>query len=342
MLTVMFLLAGSAGAQEVSKPGHVFRSDDVLEVTITAPIKNLMRERPDDMDLPGKISYLDEAGATVEIDVGLRTRGRYRRQVRVCPFAPIRLNFDKSQTKGTLFRKQDKMKLVTHCRNSSNRYEQLVLKEYLVYRIMNAMSDYSFRVRLLRITYVDSDDPRQQQTTYGFLIEHRDRLAKRLGLTAIEVKSTSVAALLGDYTNLVSMFQYFVANTDYSPIAGEPEAPCCHNSELFGRPAQPYFAIPYDFDMAGMTDAPYATPNPKFKIRNVRQRLYRGRCINNVHLPTSLQVFRDNRDTLFTLVESMPDLSGSSKSSMFSLMQSFYKLIENPQAVEKRLVRKCV
>lgn len=301
-----------------------------------------MRERSDETDLPGTISYVDDTGATVQVDVGLRTRGNYRRQVRVCPFAPIRLNFDKSEAKGTLFRKQDKIKLVTHCRNGSNRYEQLVLKEYLVYRIMNALSDYSFRVRLLRITYVDSDDPGRQQTTYGFLIEHRDRLAKRLGLTAIEVKSTSIVALHGDYTNLVSMFQYFVANTDYSPIAGEPDEPCCHNSKLFGRPAQPHFAIPYDFDMAGMTYAPYAEPNPRFKIRDVRQRFYRGRCINNVHLPESLQVFQDNKDAFFILVQNLPDLSWSSKTSMFALMQSFYKLIEDPKAVEKKLVRKCV
>jgi hypothetical protein len=338
----MFLLAGSAGAQEARKPGHVFRSDDVLEVTITAPIRTLMRKRPDDIDLPGKISYLDATGATVEIDVGLRTRGHYRRQMRVCPFAPIRLNFDKSQTKGTLFRKQDKMKLVTHCRNGSSRYKQLVLKEYLVYRIMNHLSDFSFRVRLLRITYVDSDDPRYRLVSYGFLIEHKTRLAKRLGLTNIEVKSTNDAALLGDYTNLTSMFHFFVANTDFSPVAGEPDEDCCHNSVLFGRPALPYYPIPYDFDMAGMTDAPYATPNPKFKIRNVRQRLYRGRCINNAHLPASLQVFQDNKDAFFILVQNLPNLSGSSKSSMFSLMQSFYKLIEDPKAVEKKLVRRCV
>ncbi len=342
MPTLMFLLSGSAVAQEAGKADHLFRSDDVLEVTITAPMKTLMRNRPDDMDLPGRISYVDEAGATVELDVGLRTRGRYRRQMRVCPFAPIRLNFDKSQTKGTLFRKQDKMKLVTHCRNRSNRYEQLVLKEYLVYRIMNQLSDYSFRVRLLRITYVDSDNPRDQRTTYGFLIEHKDRLAKRLDLRRIEVKSTIITALHGDYTNLISMFQYFVANTDYSPIAGARNDTCCHNTELFAKPREPYYAIPYDFDMAGMTAAPYAEPNPKFRIRNVRQRLYRGRCINNAHLPASLQVFRDNKDAFFILVQNLPDLSGSSKTSMFALMQSFFKLIDNPKAVEKKLVRKCV
>ncbi len=234
------------------------------------------------------------------------------------------------------------MKLVTHCRNNSRRYEQLVLKEYLVYRILNQLSDYSFRVRLLRISYVDSDDPDDVEISYGFLIEHKDRLAKRTGLPRVVVKRTTIGALLGEYTNLTSVYQYFVANTDFSPIAGAPDDNCCHNTELFGNPGQAYYAIPYDFDMAGMTDAPYAEPNPRFRIRTVRQRRYRGRCVNNAYLPASLQVFHDNKNVFYALVENMPDLSGSSKKSVISLMDSFYKLIDNPKAVDKKLVRKCV
>ena len=342
LLTVMFLLAGTAYAQEPGKAGRLFRSDDVLEVTITAPLKTLMIERSVETDLPGKISYVDEAGATVEVDIGLRTRGRYRRQMRVCPFAPIRLNFKKSQTADTVFQKQNKMKLVTHCRNNSTRFEQLALKEYLAYRFLNEMTDYSFRVRLLHITYVDTDRPDENRVSYGFLIEHRDRLAKRLDLPHVTVKRTNADALLGDYTNLTSVFQYFIANTDFSPVAGAPDEFCCHNSTLFGNDGQPYYSVPYDFDMAGMTNAPYATPNPRFKLQNVRQRLYRGRCQHNEYLPESLQTFRDRKETFYAMVETMPDLSGTSKRSMYSLMDRFYKLIDNPNAVERNLVQKCV
>lgn len=342
VLALLFLLSGSAIAQEHGKPGRIFRSDDVLAVTITAPFKKLMRERPEDTDLPGKIAYTDAAGETVEIDIGVRTRGRYRRQMKICPFAPIRLKFDKKQIENTVFRKQGKLKLVTHCRNSSTRYEQLVLKEFLVYKILNQVTDYSFRVRLLRITYVDSDNPRDQQVRYGFLIENKERVAKRIRTPHVEVKSSSISALNGEYNNLVSVFQYFVANTDFSPIAGAPNDNCCHNTQLYGNPGELLYAIPYDFDMAGMTDAPYAEPNPKFKIRNVRQRLYRGRCNNNIHLEKSLQAFRENKDAFHALVEDMPDLTGSSKTSMFALMESFYKLIDNPKAVDKKLTRRCV
>jgi len=342
LLIAGFLFAGYVQAQEVGKADPLFSSHDVLEVRITAPFKTLMKDRPTEEDLPGKLSYVDSAGATVELDIGLRTRGNYRRQMRVCPFAPIRLNFKKSKVKDTVFEKQDKLKLVGHCRNSSSRYEQVTLKEYLAYRFFNEMTELSFRVRLLRITYVDSERSNSEQTRYGFVIEHKDRLAKRVNLPNVEVKNTSVAALVPDFTNLVSMLQYFVANTDFSPIAGAPGEFCCHNVKLFGHTGQLYYPIPYDFDMAGMTDAPYATPNVAFKIRTVRQRLYRGRCANNEHLPASIKPFQDSKDTFYALVEDMPDLTGSSKKSMYSMMNSFFKLVDDPKSVEKKIARKCI
>ena len=341
LLTAGFLFMGTAAAQE-REPDALFRSNDVLEITITGPFKTLMRRRPTEEDLPARLSYVDEAGATVELEVGLRTRGNYRRQMRVCPFAPIRLNFKKSKMKNTIFEKQDKLKLVGHCRNGSTRYEQVTLKEYLLYRFLNELTELSFRVRLLRITYVDTERDDDQETRYGFVIEHKKRLAKRVGLPTVEVRRTSVAALVPDQTNLTSLFQYFIANTDFSPIAGAPDDFCCHNVTLFGITGQLYYPISYDFDMAGMTDAPYATPNPRFNIRNVRQRMYRGRCANSAHVPASIRMLQEKEDAFYSLVENMPDLTGSSKKSMTALMGSFYKLINNPKAVEKKIIRHCI
>ena len=340
-LAAGFLFVGHAHAQEYREPDPLFRSHDVLNVTITAPFTTLMKDRSTEEDLPGQLTYVDSEGVTVEMNIGLRTRGNYRRQMRICTFAPIRLNLKKSEAKNTLFDKQDKLKLVDHCRDNSNRHEQVMLREYLAYRFLNEITELSFRVRLLHITYVDSDHSGEEQIRYGFLIEHKDRLAKRIGLPNIEIPRTRISALVGDYTNLMSLFQYFIANTDFSPISGEPGDSCCHNGRLFGYQTQLYYTIPYDFDMAGMSDAPYATPDPALKIRNVRQRLYRGRCANNQHIPASVQTFKDKKDTLYALVEGMSASTDWSKDSMYSLMNSFYKLIENPKAVEKKIARKC-
>jgi hypothetical protein len=341
-IAILFLLSGTAMGQESGRPDRLFRSDDLLEITITAPIETLMDERPIDEDLAGSLSYIDESGATVELDIGLRTRGRYRRQERICPFAPIRLDVGKEGRKESLFHKQDNLKLVTHCRNSSNRYQQVVLKEYLAYRFLNTLTNYSYRARLLQITYKDTDNPGEEQTRFGFLIEHKDRVAKRIDLPHVAVTRTDVSSLHGEYTNLASVFQYFIANTDFSSTAGALGEVCCHNSRLFGNEGEGLYAIPYDFDMAGMTEAPYATPNVKFKLRSVRERLYRGRCENNQYLPGSVKAFNDNRETLRSLVEDMDELGDSSKTSMYFFIDRFYKLINNPKSVRKKLADACI
>ena len=319
----------------------LFQSHDTLAVTITVPVERLEKERPLEEQYPGTLSYVDEAGETVSIDLQIRTRGRFRRQERICPFPPTRLNFKKKQTKDTLFDRQDKLKLVGHCRGI-NRFEQIVLREYLTYRMLNELTDLSFRVRLLRINWVDVDDPDDELVHYGFVIEHRDRLAKRIGHEPLRIPKTSVAGLEPEHTNVISVFQFFIANTDFSPILGAADDTCCHNANLFGEQDELHYSIPYDFDWAGLVDAPYAVPDERFGIRTVRQRVYRGRCVNNEHLPQTLQTFRDNKDVFFALVENQADLSGGSRRSMLALMNDFYELIDDERAVQRRIIDACL
>ena len=342
----MFLALGhAANAQESSKATALFSSNDLVEITITAPFTTIMKERPTEEETPGQLTFNDAEAGEVVLDVGIRTRGRYRQQARVCPFAPLRLNFKKDQTKDTLFHKTDKVKLVTHCRDSSERYSQGVLKEYVAYRILNVMTDASYRVRLLRATYVDSDGKRPDQVNFAFLIEHDDRLAKRLDREVSDQRSTTIAALDASHTNTGSVFQYLIGNTDFSPILGATGEPCCHNYVLM-RPEEgatgSLLSVPYDFDMSGIVNAKHATPNPRFKIRNVRQRLYRGRCANNDELERSLQAFRDRRPVIEGLVDDSAHMSSATKKYLRRYIEKFYKTIDNPKSVESQLRRKCI
>ena len=49
------------------------------------------------------------------------------------------------------------------------------------------MTDVSYRVRLLDITYVDSDKKNRVRVNYAFFIEHADRFAKRIDTPALHV-----------------------------------------------------------------------------------------------------------------------------------------------------------
>lgn len=342
-LMLAILLGTTASADEGSrKTAPLFTSDEVLDVTIRGPFTTIMKERELEDEFPGTLTYTDAEAGEVTVELGIRTRGRFRRQSKVCRWAPLRLNFKKSSVKKTEFAGADKMKLVTHCRNGSKRYTQALLSEYIAYRIFNAVTDSSFRVRLMRVTYVDTDKKDSERTELAFLIEHKSQLAKRIGLEANEAEATEIALLDPRHTNLSSIYQYLIANTDFSPKRAAPGEPCCHNYMLFGAEEGRILPIPYDFDMSGFVDAPYAEPNERFKLRSVRQRLYRGRCRNNEYVGASIQTFLDNRSAIYDLVNSNELYRAGTRKDTLRFLNEFYDVISNPKRVQSRIVDKCL
>jgi len=333
------LLTIPAMGQVSETPDPLFQDDETLHATITAPLTTLVRERPKDDYLPGVFQYTEADGTVVKFDIEIRTRGHFRHKT--CDYPPLTLNFKKSQTDGTLFDKQNKMKLVIHC-DYSERYEQTVLREYLAYRILNAVTDMSFRVRLLRVAYINTENSDGGQVRYAFLIEHKNRLAKRYDLKDLEVERTSVGSIRAGQLNLTSVFEFLIGNTDFSPIAGAPDDECCHNYVLFGKGDGPVTAIPYDFDQSGFVDAPYARPDERIGIRNVRQRAYRGRCVNNDHVAASLQKFRDSRLEINALAEEQEGLESKVRDRIVRYIDDFYELIDDPRDVERKLIKRCI
>lgn len=340
-IVTWFLLLTAAKAQTSTDPDPLFRSSDVLNVRIVAPFDTVLTERSDEVEVEGKFHFASEAGEPIVVDVSLRTRGRYRLKKNICKFPPLRLNFKTSQTKDSLFRKQDKVKLVTHCQDGSSRYEQTLLREYVAYRILNELTDASFRVRLLKITYEDSDGHDEDRIRYGFMIEHKDRLAKRLGLEALEIPGTTTRALRPEYLNLISVYHYLIGNTDFSPVAGA-DANCCHNHVLLGKDRELMLSVPYDFDQSGLVSAPHGITNPRFRLRSSKQRLYRGRCINNPHLEATVATYLDKREAILKLTSEQEGVTPSSAKSMTRFVEQFYKTIASPKRVNREFAKRCI
>jgi hypothetical protein len=253
----------------------------------------------------------------------------------------VTLNLKRKQAAGTLFDNQNKLKLVIQC-DKNDRYEQMVLREYLAYRILNTVTDTSFRVRLLRVNYIDTESDNESEVHYAFLIEHKKRLAARLDRENIELQHTTVAAIQPDQLNLTSIFQFIIGNTDFSPIAGPAGDGCCHNYVLFGNDVDPIVAIPYDFDQSGFVNAPYALPNERFRIHSVRQRLYRGRCVNNEHLEASLMRFQEHRDAIYETILEQEGLEPGVRKQLVHYIDDFYEIIDDPRDVKRRIINKCV
>lgn len=339
---VIAVLLASAAETGAGSPAPLFADDSLIEVTIEAPLTTLQTERSDVDYLEGTFSYETADGETGQIDLKLRTRGRLRLKPTTCDFPPVRLNFRKKQVKDTVFDGQDKLKLVAHCQNGKPSFEQLLLREYLAYRIYQVLTDRSFGVRLMRIHWVDTESD-FDRTKLGFVIEDDDDVAERLGMTAKKTPNLEATDLDQQQQNLVNVFQYMIGNTDFSLIKGVDAEDCCHNSvPMTSTGGPPYYPVPYDFDLSGLVNAPYATPNPRFPIRNVRQRLYRGRCDNNHLLDATLAMFIDRREQIYAIIDPLELMTTSTRNNVTRYIDGFYSDITDPGRIESRLRDKCI
>ena len=318
----------------------LFENHEILEIGISAPLTTLERSRPDEEYLDGKITYQDAEGRDHTFDLRLRVRGKFRAQRKTCQFPPVRLNFRTQEVAGSVFDGQDKLKLVTHCNTRRDRYEQLVLREYLAYRILAILTDKSFGTRLLRITWTDEEDNDESFSRYGFVIEDDEDVGARIGMEPLKIDKLEYSELDQAYTSLVTVFQYLIGNTDYSLIRGPENDQCCHNAVPF-HDGQVVWPVPYDFDFSGLVDAPYADPAPQFNIRSVRTRVYRGRCGSNDLLPQTIAAFKSAKAAIYSEVDALVGLDDRNRNRVTQYLDSFYAVVEEDRDVERNLVRKC-
>ena len=342
----LFLSYGAPAAAQyadgLESDQPIFATHELLSARIEAPLSTLVKDRPEEKYLDSLFYYVDSNGDEQQLDLKIRVRGKYRARKSTCNFPPIRLNFKKGQVKDTEFAGQDKLKLVTHCQTRRSSFEQLVLREYLAYRVYQELTDKSFGARLMRIYYVDTEGKQDTIDKYGFVIEDDDNIGARLGLSRAKIRSISAIELDAKQANLVAVYLYMIGNTDFSLILGPSDDECCHNSILYSAGSAPYTPVPYDFDFAGLVDAPYAEPNPRFKLRSVKTRLYRGRCINNGLLDETFAYFIEKEAAIHALIDGLEGLEDRDRAEVTRYVDGFYKDIRNPKTIERKFINRCI
>jgi hypothetical protein len=242
---------------------------------------------------------------------------------------------------GTPFEGQGALPAVTHCKDRDS-FEQLMLLEYLAYRTYNVLTELSLRVRLAHIEYFDSERERPVADRYGFFLEHWDFLAERNGWTQLSFPLIPPDEYDVAQRSLFEVFQYFIGNTDWSFAFPPPdETACCHNSVPIGNHAGPVFPVPFDFDQAGIVDAPYATVDPSLRIRRVRDRLFRGICGPPELLNATLGLFEVRQSEIQALFEDADFLNERSRNRALRYVEEFYETISDDRRVERELISKC-
>jgi hypothetical protein len=333
----LLAVAAAAGAREAGEVTPLFRDEAPIEMTITGPIRRITSRAAYATDAYPATIIAD--GETHAID--LSARGISRRERGKCSFPPLRIKLKGKAGAASLFHRQRGIKLVTHC-NAAEPYEQYLLREYAAYRLYNVLTPESFRVRLVRVTYVDDGKPLAPK--WGFFIEDADDAARRLGLRELTIEKIERRALDPRALARFALFQYMIGNTDWDVTTGPAGSDCCHNVKLLSADQQSptgIIPLPYDFDNSGLVAAPYAVPNEALPIYDVRTRLYRGYCATNLLARTQAETFVQARPALEAVLGTIPGLSAMSRRAMLTYLDPFFSTIASPEPLQRQLLSKC-
>lgn len=332
-LTVLFLFFSLAGWSQSDPVDSLrfFTDEGLIQVNLTTDLRQVQTETKQGVFQPASISMLFPDSTLINEQISVSARGNFRRNY--CRIPPMMLNF--RNTGAPRLQSLGKLKLVIGC-GVNPADEELLLKEFLVYKIYNLLDDRSFRVRLLRINYNDTRKKIKSFSQYAFLIEDDGDMARRNGCHKKDEIKLLTEATNRDMMTLVALFQYMIGNTDWA-------VPNNHNIKLiFDKKNKnaPPFVVPYDFDYCGLVDASYAIPNELIGTEKVTERVYRGFPRTMEELQIQLDVFRSKKDSIFGLINSFALLSMKTRKEMTGYLGEFFSLIEDKRAVKATFIDK--
>jgi hypothetical protein len=247
----------------------------------------------------------------------------------------LKIKFGRAERLGTLFEELKDLKLVTHCRSDLDIYEQYVLQEYLIYKAYNIYTEFSFRVRLASINYVDLYGRSDTLTRFAFLIENPEQLAARNNCELLELETAPTDKLDREQVTLMAVFNYMMLNTDYS-------IPIVHNIELIASDHfSPPIPVPYDFDWSGIIDIPYESPYAGTKTRYTG-RQYKGPCLKRKELERTFSAMLSKRDQLFNLYRTFPYLDNELKTRSIQDLRMFYIIISSRELIRQEFIKNCI
>ncbi len=308
-----------------SQEPQLFERSNPIEITIQTNLGDLMSDRGDNPQYHSAVISYRHNDAIGEIPLKIKTRGHFRKMASNCDLPPLLLNFKKSATpKSSPFHGLDKVKLVTPCKN-----DELVFREFLVYKIYNLLTPESFKVQMLKITFLDSMTMERTENHFAFLIEEETEMAKRNNAKIVKRIGLNASAIKKEKFLRMAVFQFLIGNTDWSIQYRQNIKLILPEGDNLPT------AVPYDFDHAGLVRAKYAKPAPELNLRSTIDRRYRGYCLKNLdELIPTFEIFNLVKKDVYALYVENPHLDEKYISKTEKFLDEFYSIINNPKKTE--------
>lgn len=311
-----------------------FADTTPLDFSLTFNLKEFQLTKEEEPYIP--VIFKCQMNDTLEIErpMTLRARGGFRRSN--CNLSPYWLNFYDLDETDSAKQIHNRAKIVAPCKKSE-RYVDFLLKEYLVYRIYNILSPVSFKVRLIRIKYVDTGRRNKVDERWGFMIEPEERLAARFNAVVVKYDTLSTNQMDPETMNLLAVFEFMIGNPDYG-IFGR------HNVKVVGLPGfetNGYTPVPYDFDFCGIVNPPYGAHAEQLGIQSITERKFVGPCREAEDYIKTMLHIENHRDEIESLIREFYFLEEAQKEAMVEYLDEFFVLASDQSHIFTSINRSC-
>lgn len=302
-----------------------FTDEDIVEISLSTDIRKLQNEKLPDIFQPAEVTLTLPGNPPIKEGITVAARGHFRRDN--CNIPPIMIDFKNPSS--PILSPLGKLKLVIACGPRADD-EQLVLKEFLVYKMYNLLENKSFRVRLVKLSYNDTRGKIKPFTQYAFLVEDDKDMATRNGCIKKDKATYNTESTNRSLMTKVAVFEYMISNGDWS-------VPGNHNIKLIydkqNSNALP-FVVPYDFDHSGFVNAGYALPSEILGTEAVTERVYRGFPRSMEELQLTFDLFKAKKEAIMSLINNFTLLKESYRKEATRYLEEFYKTINSKREVQ--------
>lgn len=311
----------------------LFKNDEILHLALRFDLRTYTSKKPTEEYLNAVLTYFISDKDSINKNIKLKSRGVMRNDI--CDFPPLMLNFKKAGFEKEDIKKIEKIKVVTHCDYGKEDY---LFMEYLVYKLYNVLTDYSFRVRLAKIDYINTAKKGKSISTYCFLVEPLNILAERIGQVPVQSLTLSQIHIIPALMDRMAIFNYMIGNTDWS-------VPNQHNCKILTgnglNSSGLGIAVPYDFDYAGIINTDYAVPYEGLGLKSVLERRYLGACRTREEYETALKEFRDKKAEFYRVIDEFSLLDEKEKKGMKKYLDGFFDSLENEKELLNSFEQGC-
>src|SRR4029078_8881227 len=102
------------------------------------------------------------------------------------------------------------------------------------------------------------------------------------------------------------------------------------------------FTVAYDFDHAGIVNTPYAQPAEELELSSIRERRYRGYCIEDMTIfNETIALFNKLKAGIYNVYTSCTLLDDKYVKSTVKFLDDFYKTINDKGSVKRQFGYPC-